>query len=80
MSVNINLEGGIDGNDSELADDRRVIGDFLRTQHDPRAKVIEVVVDFLELGFGQGEGGRTGAGESPGAHEFDTRVLENLGE
>src|SRR5271157_942213 len=79
MSVNVNLKGSIDGNDSELADDRRVIGDFLRTQHDPRAKIIEVVVDFLELGLGQGESGRTGAGESPGAHEIDTRVLENLG-
>ena len=64
MSVNIHLEGGIGGNDSELADNCWVIGDFLRTQHDPRAKVIEVVVDFPELGFGQGEGCRTGAGQS----------------
>src|SRR5271157_2318027 len=79
MSVNINLEGSIGGNDSKLADDRRGVGDLLRTQHDPRGKVIEVVVDLPELGFGQGEGCRTGAGQSPGAHEFDTRVLENLG-
>ena len=80
MSVNIDFEGGIGGNDPELADNRRVIGDFLRAQHDPRAKVVEIFIDFLELVFGHGEGARTGAGQSPGAHELDTRVLENFGE
>lgn len=80
VAENIDLDGGVDGDDPEAADDFRIVGNLLRTKDDAILEVIQVGIHLGQDRRAEGEGGAAGEGDISLLHEADDGVLHDFRE
>ena len=78
VAVDIELQRRVQGDDAQAAHDFRVVADLLRTQHDLRAVMVDIVHQLLMHGGRQGD--RRGRGECQLARieQLDGAVLQHF--
>src|SRR5208283_4019883 len=79
VAGDVHLEGGVDGEDAEAADDFRAVGDFLRAEEELGTEEFEIVVDLPHDGIADGEGTAAGEADFVVLDQRNDRVLDDLG-
>ena len=78
VAGDVNFDGGVNGNNTETADEFGAVGNFLRAQEEPGTEFVEVAIDVAEERGGDGQG--TTASETAFFlfDEFDDGVLNDF--
>ncbi|KAG0928259.1 hypothetical protein G6F31_017773 [Rhizopus arrhizus] len=79
VAVDVEFQRRVDSNDAQAADDLGRVADFLRTQHDAFAIVVDIGQDLVVHGFGHRDGRGRREGEFALVQQFDGAVLQHFG-
>lgn len=79
VGVDVDLDGGVHGDDAQAADDLGRVGDLLRAQQQLGRVAVPVVVEALEAVGRQADGGGGREVEVAAVEEVEERVLQHLG-
>ena len=79
VAVDVDLDGGVDGDEAQTTDDFGVVRNLRRTQHEFVLEEVDVVVDALQIFVGHAERAGRGALHTSVAHEVDDGVLQHFG-
>lgn len=79
VGVDVNLDGGVHGDDTESSDDLGVVGHNLGSQQQLLGELVPVVEESLEAVLGQTDGGGSGEVEVAGLEEVQEGILQHLG-
>ena len=79
VAIDVALDGGVHGDDTQSADDLRRIGNLTLTDGEMLLEVVDVIIHFLQSVIGDGEGGAGGILDSAFTHVFHHGILYHLG-
>src|SRR5208337_3055888 len=78
VAKEVYLDCGVDGDDSQAADDLRVVRDLLRTQNEMPPEESYIAGDLIQYLGGDGESGSGGERTSLRLNQVYNCVLQNL--
>ena len=74
----VHLQGGVQRDHAQLSHDRRVVGDLLGSQHQPRGEEVEFPDQFQDLLGADSQGAGARAQQSAALHQLEGGGLKNL--
>src|SRR5690606_2078886 len=78
VTVDVELQRGIDADDAQPAHQLRMVGHFLRAQHQLVPVPVQIAEHPLVAAAGQGDGAARGELHLAGIDEFEGAVLQHL--